>query len=136
MFNGFENFMRLTKEYTVSWICQFDMFWYPFDTQTCSMEFYSHTAVILPNNLTYIGLRQFSAYDIPNVQMCSAIFNGRHGVKVKIGLGRRLIGNILTVFLPSLILITISHMANQFQINCIDLVISANLTVLLVLATL
>ena len=115
------------------------MLWYPFDTQTCSMEFYfklNDMAILSPGNLTYIGPKELPEYFVYNTQICSAIIARKPGVRVKIIFGRHIFSIILTVFIPTLILIIISHMVNRFQENYLDMVISINLTVLLVLATL
>ena len=131
--------MQSIREYTCSWICHFNMLWYPFDTQLCSMEFYFESpdwAVLFPKELTYIGPRDLAEYNVHNTQICSAIINGIPGVKVEIILERRILSTFLTIFTPTLILVIISHVANNFQENYLDMVISVNLTVLLVLATL
>ena len=47
-----------------------------------------------------------------------------------------LLNNILTVFIPTVILVIISHMARHLEENYVDMVIQVNLTVILVLATL
>ena len=131
--------MKLNKEVTCSWICHFNMVWYPFDTQTCSMEFYHKNpklVMFLPDKLSYTGPRELPEYFVHTTQMCSAIIEGKPGVKVKIIFGRRIFSTVLTVFTPTIILVIISHMVNHFQENYLDMVISVNLTVLLVLATL
>ena len=48
---------------------------------------------------------------------------------------RRLLGTILTVYIPTLLLIIISHMTNYFKPFFFEAVVTVNLTVLLVLAT-
>ena len=131
--------MKMTKEYAISWICQFNMVWYPFDKQTCSMEFYHEEpelVILLPDKLKYTGPRDLSEYYIHDTQMCAGIINGIHGVKVKIIFERRILSTVLTVFTPTIILVIISHMANNFQHDYLDMVISVNLTVLLMLVTL
>ena len=44
--------------------------------------------------------------------------------------------SILTIFLPTTILVVIIYLANAFALNYLAVVIQVNLTVLLVLATL
>ena len=102
------------------------------------MDFYLavRKAILLPDNMSYIGQKDLPEYYIHNTRMCNSIIKGKPGVKVKIVLGRRIMSNVLTVFLPTIILIIISHLANHFQENNIDIVIGVDLTVLLVLATL
>ena len=50
-------------------------------------------------------------------------------------LGRRLLGTILTVYIPTVLLIIISHLTNYFKAFFFEAVVSVNLTVMLVLAT-
>ena len=38
-FHGSENFLQLERTYRINFICSYDMALYPFDTQTCSMDF-------------------------------------------------------------------------------------------------
>ena len=38
-FKGSENILELSRTYTVDFICNYNMALYPFDTQTCSMNF-------------------------------------------------------------------------------------------------
>ena len=45
---------------------------------------------------------------------------------------RRLLGTILTVYIPTLLLIIISHMTNYFKSFFFEAVVTVNLTVMLV----
>ena len=51
-------------------------------------------------------------------------------------LGRRLLGNLLTIFLPTLLLNVIGHSTNYFKAFFFEAVVSVNLTVMLVCYTL
>ena len=59
--------------------------------------------------------------------------NGK--IQVKVVLGRRLLGTILTVYIPTILVVIISHMTNYFKPFFFEAVVSVNLTVMLVLAT-
>ena len=39
IFQGSENHLQNSRVYNVEWNCDYDMRWYPFDTQTCQMTF-------------------------------------------------------------------------------------------------
>ena len=39
VFKGSENPLSVSRFYKTNFICEFDMAWYPFDTQKCSMNF-------------------------------------------------------------------------------------------------
>ena len=141
MFSGKENYHFLNKEFTILWICQFNMMWYPFDTQTCAMQFkivnkFADFVDLNPQHLAYSGPTDLTQYVVKSSVMCRASIGDYEGVEVNISLGRPLISNILTVFIPTIILLTISHISNVYEQKYIDMVIMVNLTVLLVLATL
>ena len=141
MFSGDENSQYLTKEFTILWICQFNMMWYPFDTQTCAMQFkivnkFADFVDLNPQSLAYSGPTDLTQYVVKSSIMCRASIGEYEGVEVNISLGRPLISNILTVFIPTIILLTISHISKVYDQRYIDMVIMVNLTVLLVLATL
>ena len=38
MFQGSENNLKLSKTHDTKFLCQYDMAWYPFDTQICTMD--------------------------------------------------------------------------------------------------
>jgi len=68
------------------------------------------------------------------------IFLGSHliikpGVIVEFHFGRPLTGSILTIFLPSVILVILSQMIQVYVTDHIEMVIGVHLTILLVLAT-
>ena len=67
--------------------------------------------------------------------MCSSFINDRLGIQVQIVLGRPLLSNILTVYLPTILLNIIGYTTNFFKAFFFEAVISVNLTVMLVLAT-
>ncbi len=39
LFSGAKNSISLTREYYQEYACQFDLYYYPFDTQVCEMRF-------------------------------------------------------------------------------------------------
>jgi hypothetical protein len=66
-FEGSENPLTITRFYKTNYICNFDMAWYPFDTQKCSMSFVvekgSQSFVdILVDNLEYSGPLELTQY--------------------------------------------------------------------------
>ena len=109
--------------------------WYPFDTQTCTLKFYIQQA-FHPLSFIYSGPMELVQFNIKSYSICPGMVRDRNGVVAFMVFGRPLISNILTVFIPTLILLIISHVANMFDRDYIDMVIGVNLTVLLVLASL
>ena len=138
LFKGSENKMNFEVEYTVEWLCDFHMGLYPFDSQTCTMEFLQteDSINLMPTSAHYSGPYNLPQHTVKQVKMCNYIIEGRKGVLVEMTFDRPLFSTILTVALPTVILVMISQMATVFAGEYIDMVIQVNLTVLLVLATL
>ena len=136
IFSGSENALERSLERSVTWMCEYDMAWYPFDTQTCTMQFVIKNLILVPEDLEYTGPTDLAQYFVRSVKMCSGKLPGHQTVNVLIIFGRRLMSNILTIFIPTIILLILSHFAQLYEENYFDLVIGVNLTVLLVLATL
>ena len=53
-------------------------------------------------------------------------------VRVTIVLGRRLLGTILIVYIPTFLLIVIAHTTNYFKSFFFEAIVTVNLTVMLV----
>ena len=108
------------------------MEWYPFDTQSCKMQFGNSQDSIdlVPSKVTYSKPRGLPQHYVHTVKICSAVIKGHQGVIVEIILGRLIFSSFLTTTVPTVMLIIIS------QLEYLDMVIQVNLTVLLVLATL
>ena len=141
IFSGEQNSHYLSREFTILWNCDFNMMWYPFDTQTCAMQFkiineFADRVKLNPQHLAYSGPTDLTQYVVIRSIMCQASVGEYKGVEVNISFGRPLISNILTVFIPTIILLTISHISKVYDQRYIDMVVMVNLTVLLVLATL
>ena len=119
------------------------MSWYPFDTQRCrlvmkpnaiSAEFVKLT----PRSVTYSGKEELKQYRVSSTRIFSEADPNEEGntlVVVEFVLIRRLQNIMLTVFLPTLILVVISFVSTLFQTEYFDSIVGVNLTVMLVLVT-
>jgi hypothetical protein len=138
IFEGSENALYYERELTVEWMCDFDMSWYPFDTQSCTMQFIQSEDSIdlVPGNFTYDGPMDLLEHYVRDLKICSAIVDGRKGVVAEVVFGRPLFAHLLTTILPTVILIMICLMTTTFDTEYFDMVVMVNLTALLVLATL
>ena len=139
-FEGAENPIDMTRFYKTSYTCNFDMAWYPFDTQRCSMVFVleevSEKKVDLKiGNLEYSGPLDLTQYFIRKRKMYSRKVSGRKMVFVDVFLGRRLLSIIMTVFIPSIILNFVGHASNFFKEFFFEAIISVNVTTMLVITT-
>ena len=138
LFQGSANSIRHTKWRSVDWLCDFNMEWYPFDTQSCTMEIINKDRSVeyKLDDLAYLGPIDLPQHFVDNVNMCVKNLKDGQRIIVEVVLGRPVFAYFLTTTLPTVILIMISQMATSFSKEYLDMVIQVNLTVLLVLATL
>ena len=141
VFKGLENPLSVSRFYKTNFICNFDMAWYPFDSQKCSMNFVVDKGsrdfvALLAHDLEYSGPLDLTQYFIKKKVFLNRIDDkGLEIVNVDIYLGRRLLSIILTVFAPTVILNIVGHSSNYFKEFFFEAVISLNVTAMLVLTT-
>ena len=137
VFNGSENALTLTKERYIEWKCEYAYHWYPFDTQVYRMEFASlrDQTDFDPTLLEHNPNIYLNCYTLSRIRMCRSSVNNMKAIVAEVTLGRPIIDNLLTVFVPTILLLAISFAARFFAEDYIDMVIQVNLTILLVLAT-
>ena len=137
-FDGSKNPLTVSRFYKTSFICNFDMAWYPFDTQKCSMVFVVESTAeafvdISIGDLNYSGPKELTQYFIKKEVFYSKEQGGIETTVVDIFLGRRLLSIILTVFVPTIILNLVGHASNYFKEFFFEAIISVNVTAMLVL---
>ena len=137
VFKGSENALTLTKERYVEFKCEYAYHWYPFDTQVCRMEFASQRdqTEFDPTQLQHNPNIFLNRYTLSRIRMCRSSVNNMKAIVAEVTLGRPIIDNLLTVFVPTILLLSISFATGFFAKDYIEMVIQVNLTILLVLAT-
>ena len=90
---------------------------------------------LIPLSVNYKGSKDLNQHSVDGVFMCSMNIEKGSGIMVEVILSRPLFGTILTVFLPTSLLVILSQMVQIFSSHYIELVIEVNLTILLVLVT-
>ena len=133
--------LNINRVYEIDFLCDYDMRYYPFDIQVCTVDLVidGNTAKfvdLLPGNLTYSGGTDLAQYYIMSQQIYKKLIKGKQGVQVSITLGRRLLGTMLTVYVPTVLLNIIGHATNYFKEFFFEAVVTINLTCMLVLVTL
>ena len=138
LYHGAENMLKSNREWSIEWLCNFEMFYYPFDTQVCGMELFvaDEGVVAIPVDLHITDSLEINPYFLRSKNICSSPVRDKTGILIWVSLGRPLLSNLLNYFLPTTILIIISFLAKIFEKNYLDLVVMVHLTVLLVLASL
>ena len=126
--------------------------WYPFDTQTCIMKLMpdgnsGEFIELHDDGLEYLGPMDLTQYFIRTTNM---IKDKDGSINVIVVLGRRLLGikynisnptfhnhlpnlgTILTVYIPTLLLVCISYTTNYYKPFFFEAVVAVNLTCMLV----
>ena len=120
-YSGAENTIVLCRDYRHEFICSFYLSWYPFDTQRCGINIMIAKKAVRAidlkiGNFNYIGAKDLSQYYIKKTSMFNTTFNGVSVVTCRITLGRRLLGTLLTIYLPTVLLNIISFATNFFKV--------------------
>ena len=108
--------------------------WYPFDSQTCYMVILMEGNTgkfveLVDDFIEYTGPKELTQYFVKKTDMRITNFGQKMGVLVvSLTLGRRLMGTILTVFLPTVLLNLIGHATNFFKAFFFEAVVTVNLT--------
>ena len=139
-FEGAKNELKLNRVYEVNFICVYDMRFYPFDIQICKVDMVMAGSAAMfialePGRLIYSGEKDLSQYFVMNSTMRRATIKNKQGLQVSLTLGRKLLGNILTVYVPTSLLVLIGHSTNYFKDFFFEAVVTVNLTCMLVLVT-
>ena len=136
-FKGSENAIHHQRQLSTNWICNYHMNWYPFDTGSCSMQMrhFEESIYLQPFLVDYVGPNDLTKHFIKRFEICAMNVEKGSGVMVKVYIGRPLFGTILTVYIPTGLLVILCQMVKSFSRNYLEMVIEVNLTLLLVLAT-
>ena len=138
IFKGMDNPLEMNRVYETDWICDYEMNWFPFDTQKCRMTFavtedMNSFIEVAVNGHTYLGPAELTQYFVRGSKMFPERLNGdQQAIIMEVTLGRRLLANFLTIFLPTVLLNVIGHSTNYFKAFFFEAVVSVNLTVMLV----
>ena len=84
---------------------------------------------LVVEKLSYLGPRDLTQYF---VRETGINLTATKDVEVRVVLGRRLLGEILTTYIPTVLLVIIAHMTNYFKPFFFEAVVTVNLTVMLV----
>ena len=133
IYRGSENSITLSRLYNIDFFCDYDMRWYPFDAQTCFMVMKlgggsEELLSLTPGLLKYLGPEELTQYYVKKYTIGETSLENAIGLGVSITFGRRLLGTILTVYLPTVLLNVIGHATNFFKPFFFEAVVTVNLT--------
>jgi hypothetical protein len=89
---------------------------------------------LVPTSIVNRGSLELAPYTITGFTICSNLAD-ESKVFIRIQFERKLLGFLLTTFLPTLMFIIIAHITNYFGRQSFDSSIGVNLTLLLVITT-
>ena len=140
IYEGTDNPIIMSRVYDVEFLCDFQMQWYAFDTQTCYMEFRLDESIaafvdLIPGTEEYLGPKDLTQYFVKHSGIETYQRMGKKGVLISLSLGRRLLGVFLTIYFPTVLLNLIGHCTNYFKAFFFEAVVTVNLTCMLVLTT-
>ena len=138
-FKGYENKLVRNFAWTCETICYFNYGWYPFDTQSCGIyrmisDLYEKLQ-LKTGTISYSGTGVIGKYYFRDMNYCQINKFGKSGIFIDLIFSRPLTGNLMTIFLPTGMLLMISQMSVVFSSSFLDIVIEVNTTLLLVLTT-
>lgn len=136
VFSGSENNITISRVYSIKFFCDYQMHWYPFDQQTCSMQLIfdgvlDNYADLLPGILSFSGKRELTQYFVSEYMIRKGNILRKKAVVISVTFGRRLLGIFLTIFFPTILLNVIGYATNFFKDFFFEAVITVNLTSML-----
>ena len=129
VYKGNENPIFYTRSYSVYFLCDYDLRLYPFDTQTCTIVldlpvFEQSLVELVSTEIKMEGKTELLKYDVKNWTMN----NTKSGIVMKIIFGRKILSQVLTTYLPTILLVLIIHSTNFFRDFFFEAVVTVNLT--------
>ena len=120
VYPGSQNVITVSRVYSIKFFCEYDMRWYPFDEQTCTIDMVMDGVLdnysdLLSKDLKFSGAKELTQYYVKRFHMKLGVLNTKRSVIVSITLGRRLLGTFLTVYFPTILLNVIGHATNFFK---------------------
>ena len=120
-YSGADNPVIYSREFDLDFKCFFILTYFPFDSQTCTIELKSGNKVrnfiqLVPKHLDYIGHKKLATFHVKDwtIEMDSS--SNDVDIRVKLVLKRRIAQHLLGIYLPSLCIMIIAQVyTSTFQ---------------------
>ena len=139
IFKGSENIVRYSREYHFDFQCNYNLLYYPFDTQTCTIDveipaFFDKLMNVIPNESKNLGPAYLDQFVVNKVE----IFSKQNKTLVQTAIQLRRIPSyfIATTYLPTLCIIFMALMSLFIDQSYFDVILMSALTIMLVMYTL
>ncbi|XP_071548102.1 uncharacterized protein [Panulirus ornatus] len=141
IFSGANNSLEMSQSYAVMYTCDFDLLMFPFDTQNCTMYFMLVSAsasymTLVPSLANYTGNTNLIEYSIGQMSVGRVEGEEFSSVAVQVIFRRRYGFYLLTLYIPTTLLLCIAYATFFFNPDDFNSRIIVALTSLLVLASL
>lgn len=142
IFQGNQNPMTMSQDYTKDFQCEYQLHRYPFDTQVCSINMIVKdldvkTIQLLPKEIFMKSKTELTTYVITHWELrYNNVSDKERGLQMEIVLKRRIMNELLTTYLPSILLILITYATTFFKPFYFEAALTVNLTTMLVMTTL
>ena len=142
IFEGRENKITFALAYTKLFQCKYQLSMYPFDTQACTADitvkkFERQALKVMPKDIEMLGNVELTQYLVTSWKLQPKIGSEMGSeIQVILQLKRRIVSQLLTSFLPTMIILFIVYCTNYFKMQHFNTALTINLTSMLVLTTL
>ena len=114
LFQGAENPIIYSRQFNMKLKCVFELLFFPFDTQTCSISLTTGNEVqnlitLVGENVDFIGNKELATFDVIGWELETKDNRSTSDVKVKITLKRQISQHLLGIFLPSIFIMVIAQ---------------------------
>jgi len=143
VYSGVDSNIIMKREYFIDWACDYDLIYFPFDTQVCKMVFdmtggtkeYLRMAVD-ENGVEYLGEEYLLEYRVGGMLLkeindSSAKYSS---MKVSLILTRRWFYHGISVFLQSILLLIVAYMTFYYRVDNFQDRVMVSITCMLVIA--
>ncbi|XP_063584655.1 uncharacterized protein LOC134762215 [Penaeus indicus] len=139
VYPGKGNVLFLRQELSIAFQCQFDLRWFPFDVQRCSINLRfaameSKLLRMLGTKAKYLGQTKLHEYKVEFIDMTEE--KQENGQRVTLCLTNLFVYYLVNSYLPSFLLVIISYSTFYFPLEGFNERIMANITAMLVLVAL
>lgn len=142
IYEGKDSRISMTREYFIDWACDYDLVYYPFDTQVCKMVFdmsggtKDYLTLVVDEGVEYLGKEYLLEYKVGGMLM--KVLNKTESkfasMKVSLILTRLWFYHAISVFLQSILLLIVAYMTFYYRVDNFQDRVMVSITCMLVIA--